>query len=210
MSPALVNAAYEPSQNSITIPAAILQGVFFNASRPKYLNYGAIGHVIGHEISHGFDDQGAQYDSEGNLHNWWGEEAKKTFEEKAECFVNQYGSIKVPEVDMNLNGKNTLGENIADNGGLHQSLSAYRSLVDLEGKLPDLDYTTDQLYFVSNANLWCGLIRNEELRNRILTDPHSPAKYRVNVPISNNERFAEVFQCEKGTPMSPENRCELW
>ena len=210
MSPALVNAAYEPSQNSITFPAAILQGVFFDASRPKYLNYGAIGHVIGHEVSHGFDDQGAKYDHEGNLHNWWGKEAEAEFEKKAQCFVDQYGKVFVDEVKLHLDGKNTLGENIADNGGLHQSENAYGQLQEQEGTLPDLPFTEEQLYFVSNANIWCGLIRDATLRDRILTDVHSPAKYRVNVPVSNNQRFAEVFECPEGSPMNPEAKCELW
>jgi len=211
MSPALVNAAYEPSQNSITFPAAILQGVFFDAHRPAYLNYGGIGSVIGHEISHGFDDQGAKYDHEGNLNNWWGKEAQDKFNEKADCFVQEYGSVFVESVEMNLNGNNTLGENIADNGGIHQSLEAY-STIGEEALLPGLDYDQQQLYFLSNANIWCGLIRTEELRNRILTDPHSPAKYRVNVPFSNSERFADSFKCPTGSPMNPphEEKCELW
>jgi predicted metalloendopeptidase len=214
MGPAVVNAAYQPDQNSITIPAGILQLVFFNESRPDYLNYGSIGSVIGHEITHGFDDQGAQYDQNGNLNNWWSQKTQIEFNKRAQCFVEQYGSIKDARINMSLNGLNTLGENIADNGGLRGAYDAYQTKVAKKvdaGLLPGFeDFTLDQLFFISYANNWCSLIRNEKLRQQVLYDPHSPSKYRVNVPLSNFDKFSGAFQCKANSNMLPTTRCLLW
>ncbi|KAI1297234.1 Neprilysin-1 [Halotydeus destructor] len=215
MGPSIVNAAYEPTQNSITVPAGILQLVFFNESRPDYLNYGAIGAVIGHELTHGFDDQGAQYDETGNLNNWWSNHTQMEFNNRAKCFVDQYSSIVDDRLNLTLNGKNTLGENIADNGGLREAYYAYHSrvgtLLNMDGLLPGFEkYTVDQMFFISYANNWCSLIRDEKLRQSILYDPHSPTKYRVNVPLSNFDKFSTAFTCQKGSNMFPAERCVLW
>jgi len=188
--------------------------VFFNESRPEYLNYGSIGSVVGHEITHGFDDQGAQYDQDGNLNNWWSEQTQKEFDTRAKCFVDQYGSIRDERVDMNLNGLSTLGENIADNGGLRGAYDAYQTKIARtvdKGLLPGFDtFTVDQLFFISYANNWCSLIRNEKLRQQVLYDPHSPAKYRVNVPVSNFDKFGSAFNCKSNSKMQPTNKCVLW
>lgn len=168
MGPAIINAAYEPSQNSITIPAGILQLVFFNESRPAYLNYGAIGQVIGHEIGHGFDDSGSQYDSMGNLENWWSNKSKEGFNKKADCFADQYSAIIDPTVNISLNGRVTLGENIADNGGIHLAFEAYKSMRSNDyGPLPGLEkYSTEQLFFISYGNVSYPILRVSYLNSK--------------------------------------------
>ncbi|XP_054153018.1 neprilysin-1-like [Oppia nitens] len=214
MPPAMVNAAYEPTQNSITIPAGILKPPFFNSERPVQLNFGAIGLVIGHEFTHGFDDEGSQYDAQGNLKKWWSTQIRKKFEQKADCFVKEYSNIYVPEAKMHLNGKNTLGENIADNGGMRESFLAYQSWVKKHGpsqRLPHVsEYSADQLYFLSHANVWCGMYRKEALINQIEYNPHSPGKYRVNVPVSNFKPFSDTFKCKADSPMNRKDKCILW
>jgi neprilysin len=150
-------------------PAGILQGVFFNADRPKYMNFGAIGSVIGHEITHGFDDEGSQFDAEGNLVDWWQEATKTAYLEKAQCIIDQYGNYTEPNVDMQLNGINTQGENIADNGGIKEAYFAYKSYVEKNGEekmLPNLNYTTIQLFWISAAQSWCSVSRPGKLNNR--------------------------------------------
>ncbi|XP_054153016.1 neprilysin-1-like isoform X2 [Oppia nitens] len=214
MPPAIVNAAYEPTQNSITIPAGILTLPFFDSQRPAYLNYGAIGLVVGHEMTHGFDDEGSQFDPNGNLINWWTQEIRKRFEQKADCFINEYSSIYVPEVDMHLNGKNTVGENIADNGGMRESYRAYQIYIQKHGEPPRLpyvsDYTPEQLYFMSHANVWCSLWRPEALKTQIQYNPHSPGKYRVNVPVSNFKAFSDAYKCSPNSRMNRKDKCILW
>lgn len=211
--PAVVNAFYSSIENSIQFPAGILQGVFFNADRPRYMNYGAIGFVIGHEITHGFDDQGRQFDKNGNLVDWWQEETKKAFVEKAQCIIDQYGNYSVPELKLNLNGINTQGENIADNGGIKEAYLAYNRWVERNGEepyLPGLRYTGRQMFWVSAASIWCSKTRNEELQQLIVTDEHAPDKYRVIVPLSNMEYFAKDFKCPMGSNMNPEKKCNIW
>ena len=213
MSPALVNAAYEPTQNSITFPAAILRGVFYDAKRPDYLNYGAIGQVIGHEITHGFDDQGAQYGPDGRLHNWWSEETLKKFKEAADKMVKQYSDITDETTGLHLNGQNTQGENIADNGGIREAYNAYFGLKRNDLPLTGFeDWSPEKLFFLSYANVWCGAITPEELRNRINIDTHSPAEYRVNVPLKNFKAFSDAYGCKAGDKMNPEDkdRVEVW
>lgn len=213
MSPALVNAAYDPTQNTITFPAAILRGVYFNASRPKYSNYAGIGSIIGHEITHGFDDEGAQYDENGNLVNWWTNETLIQFQNKSQCLIDQYASIRDKVVDMYLNGKSTLGENIADCGGIREAYRAYfnRYSLNSEAILPNLtNFTSEQLLFIAHGNNWCGNIRPEKLRQVIQTDPHAPSKYRANLPLSNFDQFARAFNCKPNTTMNPINKCVLW
>ena len=179
-------------------------------SRPNYLNFGAIGAVIGHEITHGFDDEGAQFDASGNLKNWWTSSTEEKFTNKSQCFVDQYGSINDTRVNLLLNGRNTLGENIADNGGIREALLAYRLKGGRDPLLPGMQFTRDQLFFISYANTWCSLTRNEKLRQSILYDPHSPPKYRVNVPLANYDEFAKVWKCSPGSRMRKQETCVLW
>ncbi|CAH1111368.1 unnamed protein product [Psylliodes chrysocephalus] len=211
--PAVVNAYYSSIENSIQFPAGILQGAFFNADRPRYMNYGAIGFVIGHEITHGFDDQGRQFDKNGNLVDWWQEITKKRFVEKAQCIIDQYANYSVPELGLNLNGINTQGENIADNGGIKESYLAYNKWVKKHGeepKLPGLKYTPKQLFWISAANSWCSKYRPESLKLRILTGYHSPSQFRVLGPMSNSEYFIKDFNCPTGTNMNRAKKCLVW
>ncbi|CAH1183162.1 unnamed protein product [Phaedon cochleariae] len=211
--PAVVNAFYSSIENSIQFPAGILQGVFFNNDRPRYMNYGAIGFVIGHEITHGFDDQGRQFDKNGNLVDWWQEETKKAFVEKAQCIIDQYGNYSVPELKLNLNGVNTQGENIADNGGLKEAYLAYQKWVKRFGeepKLPGMKYTPNQMFWISAANTWCSKYRPESLKLRILTGYHSPGQFRVQGPMANSDYFYKDFNCPAGTKMNPVHKCRVW
>jgi len=214
--PAVVNAFYSPLENSIQFPAGILQGIFFSSDRPKYMNYGAIGWVIGHEITHGFDDQGRQFDEEGNLVDWWHPETKKRYLKKAQCIISQYGNYTIKDLDnMQLNGINTQGENIADNGGIKEAYRAYNSWVSQHGtesRLPGLNYTPRQLFWVSAANVWCAKYRPKALKLRVLTGVHSPDQFRVQGPFSNMDDFARDFNCPVGSNMNPpkENKCQVW
>jgi predicted metalloendopeptidase len=211
---AVVNAFYSPLENSIQFPAGILQGIFFNAERPKYLNYGAIGFVIGHEITHGFDDQGKQFDSDGNLVDWWETDTARKFKEKAQCIIYQYGNYTVPEIGLNVNGINTQGENIADNGGIKE---AYRAFLKVEKRhgdeplLPGLqEFNSKQMFWIAAGNTWCGTYRPEALKLRLLTARHSPAQFRVNGPLANMPEFSKDFGCKPKTKMNPEERCSVW
>ncbi|XP_016921652.1 neprilysin-2 isoform X2 [Apis cerana] len=211
--PAIVNAFYSSLENSIQFPAGILQGAFFNNDRPRYMNYGAIGFVIGHEITHGFDDQGRQFDKNGNLVDWWAPQTKEKYLEKAECIIHQYGNYTVEEVNLNLNGINTQGENIADNGGIKEAYLAYQEWVKrnhVEPKLPGLPYNPQQLFWISAANTWCSKYRPEAMKLRITTGFHSPGKFRVLGPLSNMEEFSKDFNCPLGSKMNPEKKCAVW
>jgi len=210
---AMVNAFYNPLENSITFPAGILQGIFFDSKRPNYLNFGAIGFVIGHEITHGFDDMGRQFDAEGNLRSWWENKTDTQFKEKAQCIIEQYSNYTVPEVGLKVNGINTQGENIADVGGLRSTYAAYQDWVKQHGEeplLPGLQYTPRQLFWISAANVWCGKQRPESLAVRVRTDAHSPGRFRVNGPLSNLQQFSDDFSCPKGSTMNPQKRCSVW
>jgi len=214
--PAVVNAFYSPLENSIQFPAGILQGIFFSSDRPKYMNYGAIGWVIGHEITHGFDDQGRQFDEQGNLVDWWHPETKKRYLKKAQCIISQYGNYTIKALDnMQLNGINTQGENIADNGGIKEAYRAYNSWVSRHGaepRLPGVNYTPRQLFWVSAANVWCAKYRPKALKLRVLTGVHSPDQFRVQGPFSNMDDFSRDFNCPVGSNMNPpkENKCQVW
>lgn len=206
----IVNAFYSPSANSITFPAGILQIPFYG-KRTKVLNYGAIGYVIGHEITHGYDDQGSQFDGEGNLKNWWTNETLQEFNKRKKCFIDQYSAIKDPLSGKNLNGEQTIGENIADNGGIRESYQAYLMSGRDTQRLPGLEEFSDlQLFYLSAATVWCTKFRKEAMENQIATGVHSPGMYRAYVPLANSVEFAEVFQCPKNTKMNPENRCVIW
>jgi len=210
-----VNAFYNPEENSIIFPAGFLAGTFFQADRPAYMNYGTIGLVIGHEITHGFDDQGSQKDGEGNLINWWSPVSKKQYVHKTQCIIDQYSNftLDIDGEEMNVNGVNTQGENVADNGGLKQAIRAYRRMIEKHGSeptLPGLPYTQDQLFWLSSASIWCSKKRPAKLKNQVLTDPHSPARFRINGPFKNRPEFAKAWDCPIGSPMNPVRKCEVW
>uniref|UniRef100_T1IPL6 Peptidase M13 N-terminal domain-containing protein n=1 Tax=Strigamia maritima TaxID=126957 RepID=T1IPL6_STRMM len=206
-----VNAYYNPPDNNF--PAGILQGVFFASDRPRYLNYGGIGFVIGHEITHGFDDQGRQFDKDGNLKNWWDKATDIMFDKRVKCIIDQYSNYTVPENGMKVNGINTQGENIADNGGLKEAYRAYQTWSLKQGSeplLPGLTLNQRQLFWLSAANVWCSKERPQALAVRVVTGVHSPSRFRVNGPMSNLPAFSEDFQCTKGSPMNPLNKCSVW
>merc|ERR1711962_902947 len=217
--PTIVNAWYMPEFNSITFPAGILQPPFYRANSLQALNYGGIGHVIGHEITHGFDDQGRQNDKDGNAVPWWNNATLDAFKEKAQCVIDQYNNYRVPEIDeympdAHVNGINTQGENIADNGGIREAYMAYQKYIERNGPEPLLpgltQYTTEQLFFLSNANIWCSAITKEGLLNQVLTDPQSPSDFRVIGPMSNMEEFSQHWNCPVGSNMNRENKCVVW
>ena len=210
MTPQTVNAYYNPTKNEIVFPAAILQPPFFDVDGPTPLNYGGIGAVIGHEISHAFDDQGSQYDGDGNLNNWWSDDDAKTFEELTKRLIAQYDSYQ-PLPGKNVNGKFTLGENIADLSGLtisHKAM-AYEGL-DPNAKVAG--WTPGQLFFVGWSRVWQRKYREAEMIKRLLTDPHSPSRYRANGPVMNIDAFYEVFGVkEEDALFKPKSdRIKIW
>lgn len=211
MTPQMVNAYYNPLLNEIAFPAGILQPPFFHRDFPAAMNYGAVGAVMGHELSHGFDDQGRKFAPDGQLRQWWEEAASERFEKQAACVEDLYSTYEI-EAGVAVNGKLTLGENIADLGGVKQSYRAYKSWETRheapESMVPGL--TNDQLFFVAFGQVWCSLTTPEQARLRVTTDSHSPPKFRVIGPLSNNDEFAEAFQCAENTPMNPKNKCEVW
>ncbi len=210
MSPPTVNAYYNASFNEIVFPAGILQPPFFNQNADDAINYGAIGAVIGHEITHGFDDGGSQYDAEGNLKMWWTPEDRKKFEERADCVVNQFGNYQIQE-GLNINGKLTLGENIADLGGLAMAYKAYQKSIEGKTKPANIDgFTPEQRFFLGYAQVWATKGTPEFERQQVLTDSHSNARYRVNGPLSNLPQFAEAFQCKTGDKMVRAVSCKIW
>ncbi|KAJ1350444.1 hypothetical protein KIN20_006235 [Parelaphostrongylus tenuis] len=214
INPAVVNAFYSPTSNSIKFPAAILQAPFFHQTFPRALNYGGIGAVIGHEITHGFDDAGRQFDAVGNLRDWWTSDVKKKFEKRAQCIIDQYSGIEVPGTGLHVNGKLTQGENIADNGGVKQAFKAYRKYLKKFGEEKRIkgleEYDNEQMFFLGYAMIWCGHSTTDSLINLILTDNHAPVKYRVNQVLANQPEFAAAFNCSAGTPMNPTKRCAVW
>lgn len=215
ISSSTVNAFYSSLKNGITFPAAILQAPLFDRDFPKAVNYGCIGSVIGHEITHGFDDQGSQFDGEGNLMNWWDEKTREHFNERTKCIVEQYSSYEVPGTGLHVNGRLTQGENIADNGGIKEAYKAYMlylsKLGHEEKRLPGLEqYTDEQIFFMSYAQTWCGHSKPEALIRQILTDPHAPLHVRVNGVVINQPEFAQAFHCPIGSPMNPSKKCVVW
>ncbi len=211
MTPQTVNAYYSPLFNEIVFPAGILQPPFFHKDFPSALAYGGIGMVVGHELTHGFDDQGRKFDPKGMLVEWWEPEVAKKFEERAQCVVDQYEKFEV-EPGVQVNGRLTLGENIADIGGLKQGYDAYKAWEKRNGGPSSSvgSLTPEQLFFVAHAQVWCSLITPEQARLRITTDPHAPGEFRVVGPIQNHPGFAPAFKCAAGTPMNPAAKCEVW
>lgn len=178
------------------------------------MNYGAIGSVIGHEITHGFDDVGSQYDENGILNNWWAPRTSVAFKEKSKCLVEQYGSITDKQTNLALNGVITLGENIADNGGVQFGYLAYKQYVGRNGKerrLPGLDsYSPDQMYWLAMSQNWCSKYKTEAKKVQITKDSHPPGPYRVMLPLQNNKDFAKDFNCPVNAPMNPAKKCKVW
>jgi putative endopeptidase len=212
MTPPTVNAYYDPSMNDINFPAGILQPSFYDPKQDDAVNYGHIGAVIGHELTHGFDDEGKKFDAKGNLSDWWTAEDTKKFEARTDCLVKEYGGFTAVD-DVKVNGKLTLGENTADNGGLVLAYMAYlerakANKVDLTAKVDG--YTSPQRFYIGYAQNWCENSRPESIRTQVLTDPHAPDHFRANGAIVNQPGFAEAFGCKKGTPMVPVNSCRVW
>ncbi|XP_007900277.1 membrane metallo-endopeptidase-like 1 isoform X2 [Callorhinchus milii] len=211
---AIVNAFYSPNQNQIVFPAGILQPPFFSKHQLQTLNFGGIGMVIGHEITHGFDDNGRNFDKDGNMLDWWSNFSATHFKDQSRCMIHQYGNYTWDLAGgQNVSGITTLGENIADNGGVRQAYKAYLKWMEKEQeemKLPGLDLTHDQLFFLNFAQVWCGSYRPEYASQSIKTDTHSPLKYRVMGSLQNFDAFAEAFQCKKGNLMHPTQKCRVW
>ncbi|XP_066181939.1 endothelin-converting enzyme 2 isoform X2 [Sylvia atricapilla] len=245
MTPQTVNAYYLPTKNGIVFPAGILQAPFYARNHPKALNFGGIGVVMGHELTHAFDDQGREYDKEGNLRPWWQNSSLEAFKNRTACMTEQYGRYTVHS--EKVNGRQTLGENIADNGGLKAAYNAYKSWLQKNGeekRLPALGLTNHQLFFVGFAQVgrsemmgfsslpgssepprsspssslrplplrqvWCSVRTPESSHEGLVTDPHSPDKYRVIGTLSNSRDFVEHFGCPLGSPMNPGKHCEVW
>jgi putative endopeptidase len=208
--PPTVNASYNPTNNDITFPAGILQPPFFNFEADDAINYGAIGGVIGHEITHGFDDSGARFDAEGNLKSWWTPDDKKKFDERTACVVKQFDSYEV-QPGLNINGKLTLGENIGDFAGLTVAYDAFmRSLVG-KPHPADIDgFTAEQRFFLGWAQVWAGKYTAEAERTQVKGNPHSLPRWRVNGPLSNMPQFAKAFGCKDGQAMIRKDTCFIW
>jgi endothelin-converting enzyme/putative endopeptidase len=216
MTPPTVNAYYNPQMNDINFPAGILQPPYFDPHQDDAVNYGDAGGVIGHELTHGFDDEGRQFDAQGNLKEWWTPEDEKKFTERADCVVKEYDSFVAVD-DLHVNGKLTLGENIADLGGLKLAFLAYLDRAQKAGidlaKKGDTEYgglTPAQQFFVAYGQGWCQNNRPEDLRLRVQTDPHSPEDLRVNGVVVNLPEFQKAFGCKTGQPMAPAKRCAIW
>jgi endothelin-converting enzyme/putative endopeptidase len=212
VSPATVDAYYNASMNDINFPAGILQSPLYDPNAADAENYGHIGGIVGHELTHGFDDQGRQFDAYGNLDDWWTAEDAKKFEEMTDCEVKEYGNFVAVD-DVKVNGKLTLGENTADNGGLRLAYIAF--LADAKRKNIDLTkkqdgYTPLQQFFLGHGQNWCGATRPEQLRLQVQTDPHSPRQFRINGVVQNMPEFGQAFGCKTGQPMMPTNACRVW
>jgi len=213
MTPPTVNAYYNGSFNEIVFPAGILQPPFFDKTMDDGINFGGIGLVIGHELTHGFDDQGRKFDPQGNLHDWWTEQDGKEFDKRVSCVADEYSNFVAVD-DQKLNGRLTLGENTADNGGARIALMALERMIaddktGKEGRKID-GYTPEQRFFLGFGRVWCEKRRPEVARVRVLVDPHSPGKYRVNGVVQNMPEFQKAWGCKAGQPMVAENACHVW
>jgi putative endopeptidase len=212
MTPPTVNAYYDPNMNEIVFPAGILQPPFFDAMADDALNYGGIGAVIGHEMTHGFDDQGAQYDAQGNLHNWWTAEDLKNFKERTACIEKQFDSFVVAD-DLHENGKLVLGESIADLGGLTLAHMAFGRTLAGKPESPKIDgFSPEQRFFLSFARIWAATARPEYERMSVTVDPHPLPRFRANGALMNMSAFAQAFDCKPGDPMvkATGQVCKIW
>ncbi|KAG0237327.1 hypothetical protein BGW42_001247 [Actinomortierella wolfii] len=222
--PQVVDAFYNPLRNDMVFPAGILQLPFFSTLNPEYLNFGGMGVVAGHEITHGFDSNGRTYDASGTYVDWWTDATSAQFISKAQCFIDQYSNFSVPNptpggAPVPVNGHLTLSENLADNGGVKKSFEAWQKRFesDPQGQqynnqlLAGLEtYTREQLFFVAYGQIWCAKVRPEALVQYVLTDTHSPPVARVNGPVQNSHAFAKAFNCGASAPMNPAKKCEIW
>ena len=213
MTPPTVNAYYSGSFNEIVFPAGILQPPFFDKTMDDAVNFGGIGLVIGHELTHGFDDQGRKFDPQGNLRDWWTEQDGKEFEKRVSCVADEYSNFVAVD-NMKLNGRLTLGENTADNGGARIALAALEQMIaddktGKEGQKID-GFTPEQRFFLGFGRVWCEKQRPEYLRMQVTTNPHSPGKYRVNGVVQNMPEFQKAWGCKAGQPMVAENACHVW
>jgi endothelin-converting enzyme/putative endopeptidase len=211
MTPPTVNAYYSGARNEIVFPAGILQPPFFDKSMDDAINFGAIGAVIGHELTHGFDDQGRKFDPQGNLRDWWTEADGKEFEKRASCIADEYAGFTAID-DLKLNGRLTLGENTADNGGARISLMALKGMLAETGKTDEkIDgYTPEQRFFLGFGRVWCEQRRPEYSRTLVSVDPHSPGRFRVNGVMQNMPEFQQAWGCKAGQTMVKENACRVW
>jgi predicted metalloendopeptidase len=213
MTPPTINAYEDPQANTINFPAGILQPPYFEVEKDASANYGAAGMVIGHELIHGFDDQGRRFDASGNLKDWWQPADATAYEQRGACIANQYSQM-VPEAGVKQDGRLTQGEDTADNGGMHLSFLALADRLAREGRSMDAKeadgLTPRQRFFESYAFSWCTQIRPETIRTQVLTNPHSIARYRVNNVVSNMPEFWQAFSCQKGQKMVRENACRVW
>jgi putative endopeptidase len=209
MTPPTVNAYYNPQMNDINFPAGVLQPPAFDPTSDAAPNYGDTGGTIGHELTHGFDDEGRQFDAQGNLRDWWTADDGKEFVKRASCISDQYSTYTIID-DIKINGKLTLGEDVADLGGLILAYMAWKTDTKGENLQPLDDLTPDQRFFVGYGQSWCGESRDETKRMRATVDPHSPEKYRTNGVVSNMPEFQEAFHCKAGAPMVNQNRCRVW
>ncbi|HTS06884.1 MAG TPA: M13 family metallopeptidase [Candidatus Eisenbacteria bacterium] len=209
MTPPTVNAYYDPQMNDINFPAGVLQPPAFDPESDAAPNYGDTGGTVGHELTHGFDDEGRQFDAKGNLRDWWTADDAKKFEQRAACISNQYSNYTIID-DIKINGKLTLGEDVADLGGVLLAYMAWMADTK-DQKLEPIDgLTPEQRFFVGYGQSWCGQTRDETKRLRATVDPHSPEKYRTNGVVSNMPQFQEAFHCKAGQPMVNANRCRVW
>jgi putative endopeptidase len=212
MTPPTVNAYYNPPQNDINFPAGILQPPFYSYGMDPAVNFGGIGVVIGHEMTHGFDDQGSQYDGHGNVRNWWTPQDRKAFDQRTDCEVKEYSGFQ-PIPGVHLNGRLTLGENTADNGGLRIAYQALKTTLARQGKTLNEKvggYTEAQRYFIAFAQIWCENRTPQVAALSAKTDPHSPGRFRTNGTVRNFPAFGKAFGCKVGDPMMPENACRVW
>ncbi|MGH9522750.1 MAG: M13-type metalloendopeptidase, partial [Terriglobales bacterium] len=212
LTPPTVNANYDPQNNSVNFPAGQLQPPAFDMKSDAAPNFGNTGGTIGHELTHGFDDEGRQFDSKGDLRDWWQPQDAQAFTERAQCIIDQYAQYPVnPEVqDVKINSKLTVGEDIADLGGAILAYMAWKDETKTQNFLPIDDLTPEQRFFVGYGQSWCGATRPEAARMRAMTDPHSPGMWRTNGVVINMPEFQKAFSCEKGQPMAPEKRCRVW
>src|SRR5580698_275939 len=208
MTPPTVNAYYDPQMNNINFPAGILQPPFFYNNVDDAVNFGGIGMVIGHELTHGFDDQGSQFDAHGNLKNWWTDKDSEEFHQREACVADEYGGFSVAPGAF-INGKLTLGENTADNGGARIALMALLNTIGNKNAKID-GYTPEQRFFLSFGQIWCENERPEALRTQVQTDAHSPPQFRVNGVVVNMPEFQKAFSCKPGQPMAPVHACHVW
>ncbi|HTF05518.1 MAG TPA: M13 family metallopeptidase, partial [Bacteroidia bacterium] len=212
MTPATINAYYNPSYNEIVFPAAIMQSPFFDAKADDAVNYGAMGAVIGHELTHGFDDQGSMFDGDGNMKNWWSEQDRMNFENKTKMLVDQFNHFVVMD-SLTVNGELTLGENIADLGGLTIAYYAFQLAQEKSPQPKTIDgFTPNQRFFISWAQAWRNSQRPKSLMMMVKTNPHSPARFRVIGPLSNMKEFYDAFDVKEGDQMwrKPDARVDIW